>query len=86
MFGTRLYRYGSDIDSLVWLKPAEADAVNKLRLTDVGNDMYSSNLTAAEMRHYNNAAAKLNKYLETHTVTFTIEDEEAGLPILTKIL
>ena len=84
MFGTKLYYYGSDSANKIRLRPAEADAVNKIRISDL--DLETGycrvNLNRQEMRDYDSAATKLNKYLESHTVVYTDEDIEAGIPVL----
>ena len=78
MFGIqtpRKYYYGEGTDHVVKLYKAEADAVNKIRLRHVKDDIYEVNLNAAERKHYDSAAQKLNSYLET-TPTPVMASEE----------
>lgn len=76
---TKTYYYGEGTENEIKLLPAEADAVNKLRLRESdqkgpnGEPLFEVNLTPREMRHYDRAATKLNSYLETHTVTASDE-------------
>ena len=62
----RNYFYGEGTDHIVRLRPAEAAAVNKIRLTEVRPGTFRTNLTRSEMDAYNSAAAKLNAYLTDH--------------------
>jgi hypothetical protein len=84
------YYYGEGTDNIVELKPAEADAVNKLRIKETdqkgpnGETLFDTNLTDLEMTHYGRAADKLNAYLETHDVYATDEYLENN-PILRPI-
>lgn len=65
----KTYIYGSDPNRTVRLRPSEADAVNKLRLKKVHEDLedwdpnqrFVTNLTPKEMDAYDRAAAILNE-------------------------
>lgn len=68
MFGISIprdYYYGEGTGHVVKLTKAEADAVNKLRLRHVRDDLYEVNLNSEELKHYDSAADKLNRYLAT---------------------
>lgn len=59
MFGIsipRNYYYGEGTDHVVKLTKAEADAVNKIRLRHVRDDIYEVNLNREERKHYDSAA------------------------------
>lgn len=77
------YYYGETDNNIVELLPAEADAVNRLRIREVpGQDnLFETNLTSKEMDHYGRAATKLNEYLEDHDV-FASEEYLENNPIL----
>lgn len=62
---TKLFYYGEGTDHKVRLTQAEADAANKIRIkiVDEAAGLFQTNLTDKEMRAYNSAAAKLNKYI-----------------------
>ena len=78
MFGIsipRAYYYGEGTNHVVKLTKAEADAVNKLRLHHVRDDIYEVNLNRDELKHYDSAATKLNSYLETATSPVMASDE-----------
>ena len=78
MFGIsipRAYYYGEGTNHVVKLTKAEADAVNKLRLYHVRDDIFEVNLNREEMKHYDSAATKLNRYLETATSPVMASDE-----------
>ena len=63
----RQYFYGEGTDNVVMLTKAEADAVNKLRLFHVKDDLYTTNLNTEELKAYDSAAEKLNAYLALGT-------------------
>lgn len=78
MFGIsipRKYYYGEGTDHIVKLTKAEADAVNKIRLHHVRGRIYEVNLNREELKHYESAATKLNRYLETATSPVMVSDE-----------
>ena len=77
MFGISIPRnyYGEGTDHVVKLTKAEADAVNKIRLRHVRDDIYEVNLNREEQKHYDSAATKLNRYLETATSPVMASDE-----------
>ena len=78
MFGIsipRAYYYGEGTNHVVKLTKAEADAVNKLRLRHVRDDIYEVNLNREEQKHYDSAATKLNSYLATATSPVMASDE-----------
>ena len=61
----RDYYFGEGTDHVVKLTKDEADAVNKLLLLRVRDDLYEVNLNSEELKHYDSAADKLNRYLAT---------------------
>ena len=78
MFGIsipRAYYYGEGTNHVVKLTKAEADAVNKLRLRHVRDDLFEVNLDRGELKHYDSAATKLNRYLETATTPVMASEE-----------
>ena len=78
MFGIsipRNYYYGEGTDHVVKLTKAEADAVNKIRLRHVRDDIYEVNLNSEEQKHYDSAATKLNRYHEIATSPVMASDE-----------
>ena len=78
MFGIsipRNYYYGGGTDHVVKLTKAEADAVNKIRLRHVRDDIYEVNLNREEQKHYDSAATKLNRYLSIATSPVMASDE-----------
>ena len=78
MFGIsipRKYYYGEGTDHVVKLTKAEADAVNKIRLRHVRDDLYEVNLNLEERKHYDSAATKLNRYLAAATSPVMASDE-----------
>ena len=78
MFGIsipRKYYYGEGTGHVVKLTKIEADAVNKIRLRHVRDDIYEVNLNSEEQKHYDSAATKLNCYLETATSPVMASDE-----------
>lgn len=81
---TKLYQYGSDPVNQIELLPQEADAVNELRILhfDETTGYALVNLTDEELVFYDSATTKLNKYLETHSVPYTDEDLQNGIPVL----
>lgn len=78
MFGnsiSRNYYYGEGTDHVVKLTEAEADAANKIRIRHVRDDIYEVNLNREEQKHYDSAAIKLNRYLETATSPVMASEE-----------
>ena len=78
MFGIsipRNYYYGEGTNHVVKLTKAEADAVNKIRIRHVRDDIFEVNLDRGELKHYDSAATKLNHYLEIATSPVMASEE-----------
>lgn len=84
----KTYYYGEGTKHEVRLLPAEAAAVNKMRLRETdqkgpnGETLFETNLNDDEIAHYSSAAEKLNKYLETHDDVFATDEFLANNEIL----
>ena len=71
----RQYYYGEGTDNVVMLTEAEADAVNKICLIHIKDDLYMINLDSEEAKAYDSAAEKLNAYLALETTHVYASDE-----------
>lgn len=79
MFKKKFF-YGDGTDHVVDLTQNQADAVNKMLVTEViegeGQEtLVRINLDEQELKHYNSAVDILNKYCAAHTVYYENTEE-----------
>ena len=71
----RKYYLGEGTDHVIVLTEDEAFAVNNIRFEHVKDDIYSVNLTHAQMQDYDSAASKINRYMVKSPTPVYASDE-----------
>ena len=83
---TKQFYYGDGTENIVELTQAQADSTNNLRIEEVietpeGTYANVGFVGPGDIESYNEAAEILNKFLETHTVTWSDTDVPAIRPV-----
>ena len=83
---TKQFYYGDGTENIVELTQAQADSMNNLRIDEFYETpvaMYATPrfIGPGDIESYNEAADILNKFLETHTVTWSNTDVPAIRPV-----
>ena len=84
---TKQFYYGDGTENIVELTQAQADSTNNLRIDQFFETPDGITYAAprfvgpGDIKSYNEAAEILNKFLETHTVTWSNTDVPAIRPV-----